>query len=189
MNYLSHRQFGCESASLEKPEGAQISQMVLGEAFCQPGTSIWYYWTLRVRFSSVWLKWLKLNTSKRLNERQEVAYIFSVSNFSSIQGLRLYARHPSTTGKVLGSLFFHYESRLITPNSCSLQTEKWFFEMYAFVGLYSFVHITNYKVISIISIHLNRQAKEDRTIYYSDKQNQHFLIMKMQVILFSCTSV
>lgn len=189
MNYLSHRQFGCESASLEKPEEAQISQMVLGEAFCQPGTSIWYYWTLRVRFSSVWLKWLKLNTSKRLNERQEVAYIFSVSNFSSIQGLRLYARHPSTTGKVLGSLFFHSESRLITPNSCSLQTEKWFFEMYAFVGLYSFVHITNYKVISIISIHLNRQAKEDRTIYYSDKQNQHFLIMKMQVILFSCTSV
>lgn len=118
-----------------------------------------------------------------------MAYIFSLSNFSSIQGLRLYAKSPFTIGKVLGSLFFHYESRLIAPIPAPLQTEMQFFEMYAFVGLYSFVHITNYKVINIIFIHLKRQAKEDGTIYYSDKGNQHFLIMKMQVILFSCTSV
>lgn len=165
---------------------ALISQMLLRLASCQPGTGTKDFWIP----SPIQLSLVKAACWKTVGSSHffsEPSLIWQ--HFCSIHGLRLYARSPGPKGRILDFVFFCSESRLIALNSYSQWTEKRCFEIYAFVGLYSFVHVTNYKVISIISIHLNTDKKGKTTIYYSDKGNQHFLIIKLRVILFSCTSV
>lgn len=152
---------------------ALISQALLRLASCQPGTGTQDFWIP----SPIQLSLVKAACWKTVGSSHlffsEPSLIWQ--HFCSIHGLRLYARSPGPKGRVLDFVFFCSESRLIALNSFSQWTEKRCFEIYAFVGPYSFVHVTNYKVISIISIHLNTDKKG---------KTQPFIIVTKEISIF-----